>query len=125
MSGRRVAGAIRVLVNARDLQLEFARLLHETLLVPVLFYDSETTLWKEKERSGVTHLPPKQFSISIHILIYLPSNLFIYFLFALNYTPFNLSILFSVSFHSSFFCLLIAICQHLIPSRFLSSNHSF
>ena len=37
-SGRRVAGAIRSLVNARDLQLECARVLHETLLVPVLMY---------------------------------------------------------------------------------------
>ena len=32
-SGRRVAGAIRSLVHARDLQLESARVLHETLLV--------------------------------------------------------------------------------------------
>ena len=31
-SGRRVGGAIRSLVNARDLQLECARILHETLL---------------------------------------------------------------------------------------------
>ena len=35
-SRRRVAGAILSLVNARDLQLECARVLHETLLVPVL-----------------------------------------------------------------------------------------
>ena len=27
--------------------------LHETLLVPVLMYGSETMLWREKERSGV------------------------------------------------------------------------
>ena len=27
--------------------------LHETLLVPVLIYSSETMLWKEKERSRV------------------------------------------------------------------------
>ena len=27
--------------------------LHETLLVPVLLYGSETMLWKEKERSRV------------------------------------------------------------------------
>ena len=27
--------------------------MHETLLVPVLTYGSETTLWKEKERSRV------------------------------------------------------------------------
>ena len=39
---RRVAGAIRSLVNSRDLQLEYARILHETLLVPVLMCGSET-----------------------------------------------------------------------------------
>ena len=52
-SGRRVAGAIRSLVNARDFQLECAGFLHETLLVPVLMYGSETMLWKEKERYRV------------------------------------------------------------------------
>ena len=36
-----------------DLQLEYARVLHETLLVSVLPYGSETMLWKEKERSRV------------------------------------------------------------------------
>ena len=36
--------AIRSLVNARDLQLQCARVLHETLLVPVLMYGSETML---------------------------------------------------------------------------------
>ena len=50
-SGKRVAGVIRSLANARDLQLECARVLHEKLLVPVLIYGSETMLWKEKERS--------------------------------------------------------------------------
>ena len=48
MSGRRVAGDVNSRVNARDLHLECARVLHETLLVPVLTYDSETMLWKEK-----------------------------------------------------------------------------
>ena len=43
-SGRRVAGAIRSLVNTRDLQLECARVLHETLLAPALMYGSETML---------------------------------------------------------------------------------
>ena len=38
---------------ARDLQPECARLLHETLLAPVLTYGSETMLWKEKEKSRV------------------------------------------------------------------------
>ena len=50
---RKVVGAIRSLVNARDLQLECAVVLHETLLVPVLIYGSKTTLWKEKERSRI------------------------------------------------------------------------
>ena len=40
-SGRRVAGAIRSLVNARDL--------HETLLVPILMYGSETVMEGERE----------------------------------------------------------------------------
>ena len=46
-----VAGAIRSL--AKVLQLDYARVLHETLLVPVLMYGSETMLWKEKERSKI------------------------------------------------------------------------
>ena len=50
---RRVAGTIRSVVDARDMQLECARVLHEILFVPVLMYDSETILWKEKERSRV------------------------------------------------------------------------
>ena len=37
----RAAGAIRYLVNARGLQLEYARFLHESLFVPVLMYGSE------------------------------------------------------------------------------------
>ena len=53
MNGKRVAGTIKSLVNSRDLQLEYARVLHETLFPPVLMYDSETMLWKEKERSRV------------------------------------------------------------------------
>ena len=55
-SGRRVAGAIKSLVNARNLQLECARALHKTLLVPVLMYGSETMLWREKERFRVRAL---------------------------------------------------------------------
>ena len=43
-SGRRVAGAIRSLVNARDFQLECAKVLHEIFFVPVLMYGSETML---------------------------------------------------------------------------------
>ena len=51
---RRVVSAIRSIVNARDLQIECARVLHETLLVPVLIYGNETMLWKEKQRSRIT-----------------------------------------------------------------------
>ena len=47
---RRVSGAIRTLVNDRGLQFECARILHETFLVPVLMYDGETMIWKEKEK---------------------------------------------------------------------------
>ena len=53
MSGRRAAVAIRSLVNTKGLQFECARVLHETLLVPVLMYDSERMVRKEKERSRV------------------------------------------------------------------------
>ena len=52
-SGRMVAGAIRSLVKARDLQIEWARALHETLLEPVLKYGNETMLWKEKMKSRI------------------------------------------------------------------------
>ena len=41
-------------VNARSLQLESARFLHESLLVPVLMYGSETVIWREKERSRIS-----------------------------------------------------------------------
>ena len=52
VSERRVVGAIRFLVSTRGLQLECARVLHETLLVPVLIYGSEAIIWKE-ERSKI------------------------------------------------------------------------
>ena len=39
---RRVAGVIGFLVNDRSLQLEYARVLYESLLVPVLTYGNET-----------------------------------------------------------------------------------
>ena len=51
VNGRRVSGANRSLINARGFQLECTRVLHETLLVPVLTYGSETMIWKEEERS--------------------------------------------------------------------------
>ena len=52
-SGRRVGGAIGSLVNARNLQLECSRVLHESLVVPVLMYSSETMILREKERSMI------------------------------------------------------------------------
>ena len=47
-SGSRVAGAIRSLIKARVLQLECARVLHETLLVPVIMYSRYNVMEKEK-----------------------------------------------------------------------------
>ena len=44
VSGRRLAGAIRFLVKARNLQLGCVRVLCETLLVPAFMYSSETML---------------------------------------------------------------------------------
>ena len=52
-SGRRVAGALRPLVNTKSLQLEYVRVLYESLVVPVLRYGSETMIWREKERSRI------------------------------------------------------------------------
>ena len=43
-SGRRVAGSIRFLVNTRNLQLECARVLYETLLVLARMYGTERIL---------------------------------------------------------------------------------
>ena len=52
-SGRRVGGAIRSLVNARSLELECARVWHDSLLVSGLTYGSEAMTGKEKERSRI------------------------------------------------------------------------
>ena len=42
--GKRVADAIRSLFNAKDMQHQCARVLYETLLVPVVMYGNETIL---------------------------------------------------------------------------------
>ena len=42
VSGRKAAGVIRYLVNARGLQLDCARVL------PALMYSGKTVIWKEK-----------------------------------------------------------------------------
>src|SRR5678815_2551252 len=47
------AGAIKSLVNVKGLSLECARVLHEGMLLPVLFYGSETMVWNKKYRSKV------------------------------------------------------------------------
>ena len=52
-SGRKVAGAIKSLVNAKGLSLECMRVLHESMLIPVLMYNSESMVWKRKYRSKV------------------------------------------------------------------------
>ena len=51
-SGRRVASDIRSLVNVRSLELECARVLHESLLVPILTYGSVKIIGRE-ERSRI------------------------------------------------------------------------
>ena len=43
-NGKWVAGAIKSLFNAREFQIDYGRILHETLFVPVLTYVSETML---------------------------------------------------------------------------------
>ena len=53
VSRRMVAVPIRYLVNGRGLKLECTRSLHESLLVPVLMYGSETMLWKKKEMTRI------------------------------------------------------------------------
>ena len=45
--GGGVAGAFR------SMQLEFARVLNESFLVPVLIYGSETMIWRENQRSRI------------------------------------------------------------------------
>ena len=46
-SGRRVAVAVKPLVNRRCLLIECAKVLHEILLVPVLMYGYEAMIRKE------------------------------------------------------------------------------
>ena len=56
MSGRKVGGGIRFLINDRDLQLECTMILYETLLVPILMYGSEALIWKERSRIRVVQM---------------------------------------------------------------------
>ena len=41
------------LVNARDLELQCSRVLHESLLGLVFRYGSETIMWKGQERARI------------------------------------------------------------------------
>ena len=50
VSGKKVEDAIRSLVNARSLQLQCSRLLHEGLLMTVPLYGCKAMMWEEKER---------------------------------------------------------------------------
>ena len=51
-SGMGIAGVLRSLISAKGLQLECARVVHKSLLVPVLMYGSEALVWK-KENSRI------------------------------------------------------------------------
>ena len=53
VTGSKVAGTVMSQVNARGLQLEFAKVLHDALLMLILLYSRETKIWKEKERSRI------------------------------------------------------------------------
>ena len=53
VSGWKVAGVIRALVNDSGMKLECARDLHKTLIVLVLMYGSETMIGRDKERSRI------------------------------------------------------------------------
>ena len=44
---RKVSGVIRSLVNAKGLQHDCERVLHEGLLMHILLYGSETMIWRE------------------------------------------------------------------------------
>ena len=51
---RKVAGLIRTMVNARGLQIDRGRTLHETLVMPVLMYSSKTKIiWKVEAGSRI------------------------------------------------------------------------
>ena len=55
-SGRKFASTIMCLGSARDLQLKCARVLHETLLVPVLIHDSEKIYGKVVQMNSLRGL---------------------------------------------------------------------
>ena len=50
VNGRKVAGAIKSLLDVKRLSLECARVLREGMLLPVLMYSSETMVWNKRYR---------------------------------------------------------------------------
>ena len=53
MSRRKFRGDTRSLVNTRVLQLECARVLHETLLKPVHLYGDEAMVYRLKKKAWI------------------------------------------------------------------------
>src|SRR5678816_2320766 len=53
VNGRKVAGAIKSLVDVKGLSLECAMVLHEGMFLPVLMYSSKTMVWNRRYRSKV------------------------------------------------------------------------
>ena len=69
-----IADAIRSLVNARDLELECTRFLHEALLVSVLMYGSKTMLWKKEiSRTRAEEMDNLRGLLSIRIMDRVPN----------------------------------------------------
>ena len=60
LSGKNFAGAIGSLDNARGLQFECVRVLHEVLLMPILLDENETMIWREKEKSKIRAVQMEQ-----------------------------------------------------------------
>ena len=52
-NGRQVAGAIESLVKARRLSFERNRVVHESMLLPVVMYGSKEMVWSQNYRSEV------------------------------------------------------------------------
>ena len=75
----------------------------------------------------LTHFLPKQFPVSIYIVIHLPTKLFIYLLSALIYTPFNLSVLFSLTTPNTTtttnYIIIINTSQNTV--NIISTNNTF
>src|SRR5678816_879745 len=66
VNGRKVAGAIKSLVNVKGLSLECATVLHEGMLSPVLMYSCETMVWNKRYRSKVQCVPVSYTHLRAH-----------------------------------------------------------